>query len=237
MKRSDIIKIMKSKTTYCFVFFFLLVLLNIMSNVQSIPELHGYVTDEVGVVLYSDSYDDVLWVCDTLERETSCVLAILIVNNTDGQDISSYATIVFNENGIGTEGKDNGILIVVAVEDKSYFIAIGRGLESILNDAKVGIFAEESLVPYLQYGDYGRGIYLLSLDIGAEIEQFYEQSQSKEYPISWIPLELPQLFISIIVLGFIFVITRGKIIVWIGALLQTLGRGRSGGGGAGGRYN
>lgn len=204
--------------------------------VADVPSLTGYVTDEVGVVAYSGYYDDIVWVCETLERETSCVLAVLVVNSTGGQDIALFSTEVFNANGIGDEEKDNGVLVVLAVGDGSYFVAVGRGLESILNDAKVGRFARNSLVPYLERGEYGYGVYLLVLDVGAEIEELYEYSEPAKYPIEWIPLGWPELIAAVVIFSVILVVTKGRILLWIGPLLRSLGRGRSGGGGAGGRY-
>jgi uncharacterized protein len=201
-----------------------------------VPKLVGYVTDEVGVVTYSGYYDDIVWVCETLEQETSCVLAVLVINTTEGREIGLYATEVFNANGIGDVEKDNGVLVVVAVGDGSYFVAVGRGLESILNDAKVGRFARDSLVPYLESGEYGYGVYLLALDLGTEIEDKYEYSEPKTYPIAWIPLDWPQLILAGAIVVVILVVTRGRVILWIGPLLRSLGRGRSGGGGAGGRF-
>ena len=202
----------------------------------AVPSLSGYVTDEVGVLRYSGYYDDILWVCETLERTTSCVLVVLVVNSTDGQDIALYATEVFNENGIGDEEKDNGVLIVLAVGDGSYFVNVGRGLEGILNDAKVGRFARDSLVPYLEMGEFGYGVYLLALDIGAEIEELYEFSEPVSYPIEWIPLGWPELLLAGGIFVVLLIVTKGRIVLWIGPLLRSMGRGRSGGGGAGGRW-
>ncbi|MCI0497764.1 MAG: TPM domain-containing protein [Thermoplasmata archaeon] len=200
------------------------------------PVLRDYITDEEGVILYSSWYDSIHWVCEVLEEETSCVMAVLVVNNTDGEDIAMWSTEVFNQNGIGQEGKDNGVLIVVAVGDGTYFIAVGLGLEYVLNDAKVARIAREELEPYLAVGDYGQGIYYLALWLGAEIEESYEESEPKRYPIEWIPLEWPQLFMACGVSLLVIFLTGGRILVWIGPWLSDLGGGKAGGGGAGGRF-
>ena len=207
-----------------------------VSSVADVPLLSGYVTDEVGVLEFSGYYDDIVWVCETLELGTSCVLAVLVVNSTDGQDIGLFAAEVFNENGIGAADRDNGVLIVLSVGDGAYFVTVGRGLEGILNDAKVGRFARESLVPFLESGEYGYGVYLLALDIGAEIEELYEYAEPKMFPIDGIPLDWPQLLIAGGVFVGLLVITRGRIVLWIGPLLRSLGKGRTGGGGAGGWF-
>lgn len=200
------------------------------------PVLSDYITDEEGVVEYSEWYDDIYWVCEVLERGTSTVMAILVINSTGDEEIAMYATEVFNENGIGQEDKDNGVLIVVAVGDGTYFVAVGLGLEGVLNDAKVGRYGREQFEPYADIGDYGQGLYYLALWIGAEIEEHYEEAEEKDYPIDWIPLEWPQLLLAIAVTGIILVLTGGRLIIWIGPLLRNLGKGKAGGGGAGGVF-
>jgi len=218
------------------IFFFIFVSLASPGSADEIPQLKSYITDEVGVLLYSDYYESVYATCEILDQETSCVIAILIIESTDGREISEYAIEIFNSNGIGNKEKDNGVLIVVATADQTYFIAVGKGLESILNDAKVGRYARDYFVPHAEIGDYAYGIYALTAVIAGEIAEKYEEASPHKYPIEWIPLDWPELCIAGSVLIFIMVITKGRVFVWIGGYLRKLGGGKSGGGGAGGKY-
>ncbi len=200
-----------------------------------VPTINDYITDEVGVLANSQRFQVTYDICALVEQETSAVLAILVVNSTGGQDIAMFATEAFNENGIGQEDKDNGVLIVVAVGDRTYFVAVGRGLEGLLNDAKIGRFARDYFVPYAEYDQWSEGLYSLTVVLADEIVNNYEQAEPHSYPIEWIPLELPQLLLAVAITGFIIVITKGHVFVWAGGLFGSLGKGRSGGGGAGGK--
>jgi uncharacterized protein len=63
--------------------------------------------------------------------------------------------------GIGQKGKDRGVLILLAVQDRRYYVSVGYGLEAILPDGKVGGFGREA-VPYLKQGDYDGAVSLLA---------------------------------------------------------------------------
>jgi uncharacterized protein len=217
---------------------FLCIILSITSPVSAveIPQLRSYITDEVGAITYSEYYQATYGVCEILDEETSSEIAILVINSTEEMEISLYAIEVFNSNGIGNREKDNGVLIVVATGDQTYFIAVGRGIEHILNDAKVGKFARDYFVPHAEMGDYGYGIYALTVMIASEIAENYEKAEPHRYPIDWIPLEWPQLILAFLILVGIMVITKGKVFIWIGGYLRKFSGGKTGGGGAGGKY-
>lgn len=201
-----------------------------------IPDLDGYIWDEVGVLVYSEYYLDTYGVCEIVDMETSCEIGIVVINSTEGMEISQYAIEVFNSNGIGNRERNNGVLIVVATGDQTYFVAVGSGLESILNDAKVGRFARDYFVPNAEVGDYGYAIFALTVMIGSEIADQYEYSTPHEYPIEGIPLEWPELIIAVSVLVGFFIISKGRYFLWIGRYLWKFSGGRTGGGGAGGRF-
>lgn len=201
-----------------------------------IPDMNGYIWDEVGVLVYSEYFEDTYGVCEIVDMETSCEIGIVVINSTEDMEISQYAIEIFNSNGVGNRERDNGVLIVVATGDQTYFVAVGRGLESVLNDAKVGRFARDYFVPYAEVGDYGYAIFALTVMIGSEIADQYEYSTPHEYPIEWIPLEWPELILAVSVLVGIFIISKGRYFLWIGRYLWKFSGGRTGGGGAGGGF-
>ncbi len=205
-------------------------------NAPEIPVLTDYITDEVGTIEFSGYYNAIDYNSEVLEQETSCVLALLVVNSTEGMEIGQYAIEVFDKNGIGDEELDNGVLVVLAIGDQTYFVAVGRGLEYILNDAKVGRFARDYYVPYAEEGDYAYGAYALTVMLASEIAENYEYAQPHNYPVEGIRLEWPALIIVLFVMFLIIFLTRGRIILWIGPLFRSLGKGKTGGGGAGGKH-
>ena len=104
-----------------------------------------------------------------LEQKTTAQVLVLTVQSLDGQSIEEFAFKTKEEWKLGQKGKDNGVLIVVAVKDRKYRLEIGYGLESVLPDSMVGSIGREYLVPYFRKGDYGAGIYAAALVVANTI--------------------------------------------------------------------
>jgi uncharacterized protein len=75
-------------------------------------------------------------------------------------DIQSYAVKMFENGGegIGEAGKDNGLLIVVAIEDRKVAVEVGYSLEEFITDGFAGQTIREEIVPEFRSGAYGRGL-------------------------------------------------------------------------------
>jgi len=97
-------------------------------------------------------------VLQELERKTSIQALVLTVRSLDGQSMEEFALNTKEKWKLGQKGKDNGLLIVVAVQDRKYRIEVGYGLEGILPDSLVGSIGRDYFVPYFRKGDYGTGL-------------------------------------------------------------------------------
>ena len=104
-----------------------------------------------------------------LEQKTTAQVLVLTVQSLDGQSIEEFAFNTKEKWKLGQKGKDNGVLIVVAVQDRKYRLEIGYGLESILPDSRVGTIGREYLVPYFRKGDFGAGVYAAALVVANTI--------------------------------------------------------------------
>lgn len=91
------------------------------------------------------------------ERQTGNELAVLIVGTTGAVPIEQYALDVFNRWGIGKKGKDNGVLLLIAKEDRRMRIQTGRGAEGNLTDLESSYILQD-LTPYFQTGRWFEGI-------------------------------------------------------------------------------
>jgi uncharacterized protein len=212
----------------------------IASCQQDYPVLEYYVTDLTGSALYSFEITDIGQLCEYVYEQTGAQMAVLVVNTTQPDDINTFATKTFQQNQLGQEGKDNGLLIVIATDEKLWRVEVGYGLEGYLPDSLVGSYAEEYLLPPMSYGDFGTGIYDLVNNLGGIIlEDYVGEPIKNPYPISFIPLTWNQWVIVIGVMLFLAVITKGRIIMflpWLFSGGKIGGGGRSGGGGAGGKW-
>ena len=89
---------------------------------------------------------------------TSSQIAVVIIPTTGGMDIAEYTVNLINKWGIGRQGKNNGVLILVAKDDHKTFIGTGYGMEGILPDATCKRIVEEEILPNFRKGDYYAGL-------------------------------------------------------------------------------
>lgn len=89
---------------------------------------------------------------------SSTQIAIVILSSLEGYPISDYAIQLAEEWGIGQKEKDNGVLILVAKEDREVFIAVGYGLEGSIPDALAKRIIEQNIKPNFREGAYYQGL-------------------------------------------------------------------------------
>ncbi|HEY7585894.1 MAG TPA: TPM domain-containing protein, partial [Candidatus Deferrimicrobiaceae bacterium] len=91
----------------------------------AIPKPAGYVSDTAGIMGEWAARTEKL--CGDIERQTAAEVAVLTVKTTAPLDAQQYAQQVFDRWKIGKKGKDNGVLILVAADDRKMWIATGYG--------------------------------------------------------------------------------------------------------------
>lgn len=92
---------------------------------------------------------------------TSTQIAILTTPDLQGYEIADYAIRTAEEWGVGTKGKDNGILIVIKPKSETkgeVFISVGYGLEDVIPDAIANRIVSQIMIPYFIKDDYFRGV-------------------------------------------------------------------------------
>jgi uncharacterized protein len=92
-------------------------------------------------------------------------LQYLVVRSLEGEPIEEYSIRVAEAWRIGTKGRDNGVLVTVAVEDRAVRIEVGGGLEGGLTDVQTSRIIRGTVVPEFREGRYGDGLY----DAGVQI--------------------------------------------------------------------
>ena len=129
---------------------------------KPVSQLHptDYVND-FAHVLDSGTIAQLDDICQQLDHKAQAQIAIVTINTIDGADVVSYSVDLYQKWGIGTKGKDRGVLILLAVQDHHYWITVGYGLEGILPDGKVGGFGREA-VPLLKQNDYNGAVSLMT---------------------------------------------------------------------------
>lgn len=116
-------------------------LVNDLANILSPEEEQAL---EQKLVAYNDS--------------TSTQIAIVNITSIGPYDISDYAFKLAEQWGIGQQGKNNGILILTAVNERRVFIATGYGMEGVVPDAIAKRITEYTIKPEYQQGNYYAGL-------------------------------------------------------------------------------
>jgi len=198
----------------------------------SFPQYQGWVNDYARVI-DSQYRTRISTLAAEVKEKTGAELAVVTVRSLDGMGIEDYAADLFKEWGIGQRGKDNGILFLVAVDERRLRIEVGYGLEPIIPDGLAGEMRDRYMVPDLQNGNYGRGFYravaaaagIIARDAGVTITGATEpdrtRGESRDREGGG--------FFFILFLIFLMIITRGRILPWL-LLGSMMGGGRRGGG-------
>jgi uncharacterized protein len=118
----------------------------------------GYVSDYVGV-LDPGTRQRIIAMASELEKKTTAQLAVVIVSTTKPETIETYAVELFSRWGIGQKGKDNGILLLVAYNDRKLRIETGYGIEGAIPDAIAKNIIEKLIVPEFKSGNFSKGIF------------------------------------------------------------------------------
>jgi uncharacterized protein len=124
---------------------------------QTFPEPQGHVNDFASLLSAQgkQQLEDQL---SRLEQETTIEIAVVTVNSLEGTTVEDYANRLFEKWGIGKKGKDNGVLLLVAKEERKVRIEVGYGLEAVLTDSRAGRILDNDVVPQFKQGNYEKGI-------------------------------------------------------------------------------
>lgn len=89
---------------------------------------------------------------------TSTQIAVVLMRSTGNYEISEYAVQLGNKWGIGKKSKNNGILILLAVDDRKISIQTGFGMEGVAPDVLIKRIIENDMTPHFKKGDYYGGL-------------------------------------------------------------------------------
>lgn len=124
---------------------------------RPVPELKARVTDEVGVLDVAARTALESRLAD-FETRKGAQIAVLIVPTTAPEAIEPYAIRVVDAWKLGRRGVDDGALLLVATQDRTVRIEVGRGLEGALTDLTANRIIDELIVPRFRAGDFAGGI-------------------------------------------------------------------------------
>jgi uncharacterized protein len=229
---------------------------------QDFPKLTGRVVDEANLLTPAQEAE-LNSKSEALEKSTGRQFVIATVNSLGDQEISDYSFQLGRHWKIGDEKRDDGIVMVVAPNERKVWIATGYGAEGVLPDILIGRIVRDTILPRFKAGDMPGGIIAgsdavisqLSLpddEARQRVEQASAERVSRDEKVNPIPV------IFIIIVFFVIIGSlaraaggrryRGKgrrrggldsgdlaVVLWgLDALSRSSGRGGWGGGSWGG---
>jgi uncharacterized protein len=145
---------------------------------REIPELWGVRVHDEAKVLSAETIAQIESQLKIHEDSTSNQIAILIIPSLAGEAIEDYSLRVAVKWKLGKKDKDNGVLLLVATDDRKMRIEVGYGLEGVLPDAICSQIIRHEMAPNFRRGDYDAGITAAVNAIVANIAGEYVISES-----------------------------------------------------------
>jgi uncharacterized protein len=212
-----------NRIAFCLV----LLVVSLTLSAVSFPKPTGWVNDFAGKMNQS-TIDKLNSVVSELKSKTGVEIAVAIVPNLQGMDYENYTNLLYRDWGVGNS-KNEGVLIMIAVQDRKAKLEVGYGSEGYLTDAiSYKIFNE--MKPYLSNGSYSQAVIIGVSKCATVIATEYDvtlsgnhSNKSQERKASIFPM---------IIFIILVIVTRGRILIW---LMIFGGRGGFGGFGGGGR--
>lgn len=150
---------MKKLTFFTALFISLLLLSALPVSAQGkYPDPKGYVNDFANIIP-DDLEQQLGQTLRDYETRTTNEIAVVTVVSLNGQTVEDYTMGLAEQWKVGKKGKDNGVVILVAPNDRAVRIEVGYGLEPVLTDAKAGVIINK-MTPFFKNGKYDAGIEL-----------------------------------------------------------------------------
>lgn len=124
---------------------------------EKFPEPVGFINDFAELISREDK-NKLETLFSELQNKTTAEIAVVTIETTQPLDIETYAVKLFEKWGIGKKGKDNGLLLLVALKDRKVRIEVGYGLEGAVPDVLAKQIISNTIIPYFKKGNYSAGI-------------------------------------------------------------------------------
>jgi len=195
------------KTVYCSALWIIIFLCcsSFAFAQRAIPEHAGVWVHDEAKVLSENAVQQLEHLLKRHRDSTSNQIAVYIIPTLAGEDIDDYSVQVFQKWKLGQKGKDNGVLFLVAIEDRKVRIEVGYGLEGVLTDLQSSRINRNEVAPRFRGGDYQGGVIAGVIAIMQTIEGEYvnDNPQANKKRKGRSPL-----FTVLLILGVIIFLSR-----------------------------
>ncbi len=123
----------------------------------TLPALTGRIVDRANIIP-TETRSAIEQKLADLEARSGIQLVVATVTSLEGQEIEPYANELFRSWKLGEKTKNNGVLLLVAPNERRVRIEVGYGLEGTLTDALSKVIISNAITPRFKTGDFGGGI-------------------------------------------------------------------------------
>jgi uncharacterized protein len=205
------------------------------------PALTGRIVDQANIIP-ATTRDAIESKLADLEAKSGIQLVVASVSSLEGEEIEPYANELFRTWKIGEKAKNNGVLFLVAPNERKVRIEVGYGLEGTLTDALSKVIITSAIAPHFKTGDFGggvsRGVDDIITVLTTDASEWQQRpsvrldDQQATDPLSWL------LIAGLIALGTLLIVSPGFrwffLNVALNILLNSGGAGFSSGRSSGG---
>jgi uncharacterized protein len=147
----------------------LIIAAQLTARAQDFPALTGRVVDQADI-LPAEEERALSAMLEAHEQKTTNQVVVATVASLEGRSIEDYGVELGRAWGIGQAEKDNGVILLIAPNEREVRIEVGYGLEGELTDAITKLIIEGSILPRFRAGDLAGGIRRGVEDIVAVLE-------------------------------------------------------------------
>lgn len=204
------------------------------------PPLTGRIVDQANIIP-AETRNAIEPKLVDLEAKSGIQLVVATVASLEGQEIEPYANELFRNWKLGEKAKNNGVLLLVAPNERRVRVEVGYGLEGTLTDALAKVIITNAITPRFKAGDFGggisRGVDDIITVLTTDASEWQKRpslrldSQQTSDPVNWFIIAL------LIALVTLFIVSPGFRWFFLNVALNILvnsGGSRSGGGSSGG---
>jgi len=156
--------------------------LTIFASADNLPRPRGYLNDFANVVDNARS-QQIESACASIKQSTGVEISVITIKSLDGSTIEQEGLRYLEGWGVGKKGEDNGVVIIVSVDDRKIRIETGYGMEGVLPDSKAGEIIRYDITPRFKQGDYGDGllaaVYKIGKIAGGEVVTYADAPRKK----------------------------------------------------------
>lgn len=159
-------------------------------DARQLPSYDGYVTDRLQLIS-REARNTIESIAQQVEQRTGAQIAVVTIEGYEQFGFGSIRELgisLADQWQVGAAGADTGVIIILAMEERTVGIEVGYGLEGALPDGRVGAIIDQAILPSFQVGRYGEGfteaVRMIAGVIGEEFGQDLSDLGTRPIPTS-----------------------------------------------------